>query len=83
MRLELGGGQVADAGALQGAAGVGVGEGRADADPVEGGDGAVAVVADRHPPAVRADQFANGVAVVAHVQREEVHPATVALVDPV
>ena len=39
-------------GALQRATGVDVGEGRAAADPVEAGDGAVAVVADRHPPAV-------------------------------
>ena len=59
VRFELGGGEVADAGALQGAAGVDVGEGRAAADPVEAGDGAVAVVADRHRPAAPADQFAN------------------------
>ncbi len=61
--------------------GIDVGEGRAAADPVEAGDGAVAVVADRHPPAALADQVANRVAIVAHVQREEVHPPTVALVD--
>ena len=71
-------GELADAGALQGAAGIDVGEGRAAADPVEAGDGAVAVVADRHLPAVLADQFAHRFAVVAHVQREEVHPPTVA-----
>ena len=74
-------GELADAGALQGAAGVDVGEGRAAADPVEAGDGAVAVVADRHLPAALADQFANGVAVVADVEREEAHPPTVAPVD--
>ena len=69
-------------GALQGPAGVDVGEGRAAADPVEAGDGAVAVVADRHRPAACADQFANRVPVVADVQREEAHPPTVALVGP-
>ena len=79
--LELGLGEFADAGALQGAAGVDVGEGGAAADLVEAGDGAVAVVADRQLPAVLADQFANGVAVVADVQREEVHAPTVAPVD--
>ena len=81
VRFELRRRELADAGALQRAAGVGVGEGGADADPVEAADGAVAVVADRHPPAAAADQFANGVAVIAHVQREEAHPATVSLVD--
>ena len=79
--VELRGGELADAGALQRPAGVDVGEGRAAADPVEAGDGAVAVVADRHPPAVLADQVADRVAIVAHVEREEAHPSTVALVD--
>src|SRR5689334_7001704 len=47
---ELGGGEVADAGALQGPTGKGVGERRAAPDAVERRYGAVAVEADRHPP---------------------------------
>ena len=39
--------------------GIGVGEGRAAADPIEPGDGAFAVIADRHLPAVLANQFAD------------------------
>ena len=81
--LQLGVGEFAAAGAGEGAAGMDVGEGRAAADLVEAGDGAVAVVADRQLPAVLADQFAHGVAVVADVEREEVHPPTVTPVDAI
>src|SRR5262245_31725479 len=54
--IELGGGQVPDAGALQGPAGIGVGEGGTAADPVEARHRPVVVVADRHPPATLPDQ---------------------------
>ena len=78
---ELGRRQVADAGALQGPARIDVGEGRTAADPVEAGDGAVAIEADRHPPASFAHQVADRSPVVANVEREEAHASTVALVD--
>ena len=58
-----------------------VGEGGAAADPVESGDRAVAVEADRHPPAPGAHEVANRVPVVAHIQGKEVHTPTVALED--
>src|SRR4051812_44735525 len=75
-------GEVADAGALQRAPGVDVGEGGTAADAVEAADGAVAVVANGERPAVAADQVAQRVAIVADVQREETHPSTVAPIRP-
>ena len=77
--LELGPVELADARRLQEPAGVGVDEGGTAADPVEGRDGAVVVVADRHRPAPIADQVANFAAAVADVDREEVHAPTVTL----
>src|SRR3954451_6131118 len=79
---ELAEGEVADAGALQRASGIDVGESRTAADAVEAADGAVAVVADWQRPAVAADQVAQRVAIVADVQREETHPSTVAPIRP-
>ena len=69
--------QLADAGALQRPAGVGVGEGRGSRSPESTGNGAFAVISDRHRPAVLVNQFAVPVrAFVADVQREEAHPST-------
>src|SRR6185295_2464806 len=79
--FELRSRELADAGALQGATGVGVGKGRTEADPVEGADCTIAVVADRHLPTAPANQLANCVAAIAHVERKEAHPPTVSLVN--
>src|SRR3982751_1834233 len=83
---QLRGGQFADAGPLERPAGEDVGEGGTEADAVEAGNRPVAVETDGHRPAPLPDQVAEGVAVVADVQREETHPPTVApegLVDQV
>src|SRR5262249_39169104 len=73
--------KVADAGAPKRPSRINVGVGGTASDPVEGRDGAVAVIADRHPPASFADQFANGAAVVSDVDGEEGHTSTVPLED--
>src|ERR1700744_3171591 len=67
----------AEAGALQRAPRIAVGEGRPDGHLEERGDGAVAVEADRHLPAVGADQFLHRATRIEAVQREEVHLTTV------
>src|ERR1700749_4230164 len=69
--------KLADRGALQRPAGIDVGEGRAARHLEERRDRPVAVEADRHLPAVRADQFSNRAARVEAVERQEVHLPTV------
>ena len=54
------------------------GDGRTPADPVEVAHSAVAVVSDRHRPAVLGRRSPHVCRVVADVDREEVHAATVA-----
>src|SRR6201999_2202501 len=70
-------GKVAEARALQRAARIDVGEGRAGGDLEELGDGAVAVEADRHVPAVGADLFPDRPPRIEAVERQEVHLTTV------
>src|SRR5258708_40122309 len=74
--------EIADAGALQDPAWVGVGEGRAASNPVEAGHGAVAVVADGHRPVSSPDQVANRFAIVVHAHREEVQASPGARGEP-
>src|ERR1044072_3256476 len=82
-RAQLGLVQLADGRVLERPARVGVGERRAATDSVEAGHGAVAVDADRHPPAAAAEQVADGLPIVTQVHREEAHASTVARVDAV
>src|ERR1044072_4329882 len=77
----LGGTHLADSGTRQRATGVDVGKGRAAADAVEACHRAIAVIADRHPPAPLENQVTNSVAIVPHVHRQEAHTSTVARVD--
>src|SRR6201996_5177757 len=74
-------GKFAEARALQRAARIDVGEGRAGGDLEELGDGSVAIEADRHVPAVGADPFPHRATRIEAVERQEVHPSTVTLGD--
>src|ERR1044072_8015855 len=78
VEVELAGTQLADSGTLQRATGVDVGKGRAAADAVEACHRAIAVIADRHPPAPLENQVTNSVAIVPHVPPQENHTSTVA-----
>src|ERR1700742_1360423 len=70
-------GKFAQAGALQRPPRVDVGERRAGGQLEERRDGAVAVEADRHLPAVGANLFPYRAARVEAVERQEVHLSTV------
>src|ERR1044072_9335613 len=81
VEVELAGTQLAASAPLQRAPGVDVGKGRAAADAVEACHRAIAVIADRHPPAPLENQGTNSVAIGQHVHRQEAHTSTLARVD--